>query len=76
MPRQWQYNSESREKLDWAHEQGMRLRGHPLMWHEVIPDFLTDSERSIAAIETDVAPQCRLLRTILKLMNGMFIMKR
>ena len=25
-------NPSSREKLDWAKSQGMRLRGHPLMW--------------------------------------------
>ena len=59
--RQWQYNSESREKLDWALGQGMRLRGHPLMWHEVLPDFLTDSERAITAIESDVMHHVRRL---------------
>ena len=60
-PRQWQYNRESREKLEWALEQGMRLRGHPLMWHEVLPDFLTDSERDVEAIEADVMHHVRRL---------------
>ena len=48
------YLPASREQLDWAKEQGMTLRGHPLMWHEVLPDFMTDSAREVSAIDADI----------------------
>jgi GH35 family endo-1,4-beta-xylanase len=60
-PGQWHYKSDSRAKLDWAKEQGMTLRGHPLMWHEVLPDFMTDSDRDVSAIEADVMHHVRRL---------------
>ena len=60
-PRNWQYNQDSREKLNWAKEQGMRLRGHPLMWHEVMPDFMTDFNRDISEIDADVMHHIRRL---------------
>lgn len=52
--RQWNYLPASREQLEWAKEQGMTLRGHPLMWHEVLPDFMTDSAREVSAIDADI----------------------
>jgi GH35 family endo-1,4-beta-xylanase len=58
---EWDYLKASREQLDWAREQGMTLRGHPLMWHEVLPDFMTDSDREIAAIAEDVQHHVRRL---------------
>jgi GH35 family endo-1,4-beta-xylanase len=60
---EWHYNPESRAKLDWAKAQGMTLRGHPLMWHEVLPAWMRDSERDVAAIDADITQHVdRLLR--------------
>lgn len=58
---QWKYNKDSREKLDWANSLGMRLRGHPLMWHEVLPSWMTDSERSVEAMDADIARHVKRL---------------
>lgn len=60
-PEQWRYKTESRAKLDWAKAQGMTLRGHPLMWHEVLPDFMTDPDRDVSAIGADVMHHVRRL---------------
>ena len=62
-PGGWSYNTDSREKLNWAKAQGMTLRGHPLMWHEVLPDFMTDSERDTSAIEADIVSHVDRLLT-------------
>ena len=62
-PGGWSYNPDSREKLNWAKSQGMTLRGHPLMWHEVLPDFMTDSERDTSDIEADIVSHVDRLLT-------------
>ena len=62
-PGGWSYNPDSREKLNWAKSQGMTLRGHPLMWHEVLPDFMTDSERDTLDIEADIVSHVNRLLT-------------
>ncbi|MCK5564918.1 MAG: endo-1,4-beta-xylanase [Planctomycetes bacterium] len=60
-PGQWCYNPDSREKLAWARAQGMTLRGHPLMWHEVVPDWITDTERPVEEIGRDAMEHIRML---------------
>ena len=57
----WNYLKASREQLDWAQAQGMTLRGHPLMWHEVLPAWMTDPEREVASIAADVQQHVRRL---------------
>ena len=57
----WNYLKSSREQLDWARAEGMTLRGHPLMWHEVLPDWMTDSEREISALDADIGHHVRRL---------------
>lgn len=58
---EWNYLKASREQLDWAQAQGMTLRGHPLMWHEVLPAWMTDPEREVASIAADVQQHVRRL---------------
>lgn len=58
---QWHYNPESRAKLEWAKAQGMTLRGHPLMWHEVLPAWISNSERDIAEIDADITQHVKML---------------
>ena len=57
----WNYRADSREKLDWANEQEMRLRGHPLMWHEVVPEWIASSERSVKDLDQDIMAHVRML---------------
>jgi GH35 family endo-1,4-beta-xylanase len=60
---EWHYNPKSRAKLDWAKAQGMTLRGHPLMWHEVLPAWLLDSKRDVRAIDAEITQHLdRLLK--------------
>ena len=32
------------EILDWAHKNDFRIKGHPLMWHEAMPDWVRNYE--------------------------------
>lgn len=52
----WDYQSAplSNEIFQWAQEQGMVIKGHPLVWHQVIPDWIADSERDVRAIDRDI----------------------
>jgi GH35 family endo-1,4-beta-xylanase len=60
-PGQWRYDPESRQKLDWAGAQGMRLRGHPLMWHEVLPDWIASTNRPVEDLDRDILEHVRML---------------
>lgn len=53
---QWDYESAplSSDIYQWARDQGMVVKGHPLMWHQVLPDWIKDSERSVRKIDKDV----------------------
>lgn len=53
---QWDYDSAplSSDIYQWARDQGMVVKGHPLMWHQVLPDWIKDSERSVRKIDKDV----------------------
>ena len=58
---EWIYEPSSREKLDWAKSQGMRLRGHPLMWHEVIPEWISSAERPVEELDADIISHVKML---------------
>ncbi|MAS98115.1 MAG: hypothetical protein CMF29_04205 [Kiritimatiellaceae bacterium] len=58
---EWMYQPSSREKLDWAKSQGMRLRGHPLMWHEVIPEWISSAERPVEELDADIISHVKML---------------
>lgn len=58
---EWDYRADSRAKLDWAKGAGMRLRGHPLMWHEVAPKWIESSTRSVASLDGDIMKHIRML---------------
>jgi GH35 family endo-1,4-beta-xylanase len=60
-PGQWRYNPESREKLDWAKSEGMRLRGHPLMWHEVVPEWIMSTNRPVMELHRDILDHISML---------------
>ena len=58
---EWKYEPSSREKLDWAKSQGMRLRGHPLMWHEVVPEWIGSTDRSVEELDADIIEHVKRL---------------
>lgn len=60
-PGRWSHAAGSLEKLQWAQEQGMRLRGHPLMWHQVLPRWISDQARPVHEIDADIREHVRML---------------
>ena len=55
-----------------AKDQGMLVKGHPLMWHQVLPEWIKDSERS-AKIDKDIKRHVKnLILTIQKLIIGIY----
>ena len=58
---EWRLRQHSQHPLDWAHEKGKRVRGHPLVWHNVIPNWISDKERDADAIGQDVMQHAELL---------------
>jgi GH35 family endo-1,4-beta-xylanase len=38
------YNRQMREKIDWAVENNLKIKGHPLLWHESLPQWVIDYE--------------------------------
>ena len=52
----WDYESAplSNEIFCWAKDQGMVVKGHPLMWHQVLPDWIKDSKRNVRKIDKDI----------------------
>lgn len=43
-PGTWKLDSNTEKVMRFAIDRGMRVRGHPLMWHNAIPDFIEDSK--------------------------------
>lgn len=38
--------------VDWAAERGKQVRGHTLVWHQQVPEWLGEADRSTAELET------------------------
>jgi GH35 family endo-1,4-beta-xylanase len=57
----WKHNPGSWEKLEWALGQGMTLKGHPLMWHEVVPGWIAGPDRPVEEIDADIRRHVRML---------------
>ena len=52
-PRQHCYNEpELSNQVKWARDRWIRTKGHPLIWHEVVPEWLTD-EQDVGALEVE-----------------------
>ncbi len=37
-----EYKQQMKEKVDWAVENNIRIKGHPLLWHESLPKWVVD----------------------------------
>jgi GH35 family endo-1,4-beta-xylanase len=61
---EWRLRQHSQHPLDWAHEKGKRVRGHPLVWHNVIPDWIADKERDASEIGDDIMQHAERLLTL------------
>ncbi len=55
-PGEWNYENAplSRDIYNWALENKMDIKGHPLIWHQVLPDWIKDENRSVELIDKDV----------------------
>ena len=43
-PQQYRYNEpEIANQVKWTKDHGLKSKGHPLVWHEVVPSWLTDA---------------------------------
>ena len=38
------YTLRMREKVNWAEKNNLKIKGHPLLWHESLPKWVTDFE--------------------------------
>lgn len=60
-PNSWKLKAYAQDTMEWATAQSMTVRGHPLMWHNVAPPWIADTERAVAAIDADVMAHVRML---------------
>ncbi|MBE6935598.1 MAG: hypothetical protein E7458_03750 [Ruminococcaceae bacterium] len=52
-PQQYQYNEpEMANQVQWTKDMGIKSKGHPLIWHEVVPEWLTD-DHDVGALEVE-----------------------
>lgn len=50
-PQRHQYNEpEIANQVKWTKDHGIKSKGHPLIWHEVVPEWLTDQD-DVGALE-------------------------
>ncbi|NDV61886.1 hypothetical protein G0Q06_05435 [Puniceicoccales bacterium CK1056] len=58
---EWNLQDYTRDAIDWAQSKGMTLRGHPLMWHNAIPKWISDTNRPVSEIDKDIKEHVRRL---------------
>lgn len=70
-----EYNSRTREQLDWAKENNMKVRGHVLVWHSQTPQWifyeefdqkntLVDRDTMLARMESYIKQNFELLEEL------------
>lgn len=59
----WNYEEAplSRDILNWALSKKMTLKGHPLLWHQVLPNWISDETRDVKEIDKDIRKHIKLL---------------
>lgn len=57
----WDLQPFAEESMGWAIEQGMTIRGHPLMWHNTAPAWIADEQRDVKEIDGDILEHVRML---------------
>ena len=60
-PNSWALRPSTEAVMDWAGKQGMTLRGHPLMWHNMAPWWIADTERDVKELDRDILKHVRML---------------
>jgi len=58
----WQLAEHTQRTLDWTKQQGMMVKGHPMMWHNCLPRFV-DEEPDIQQIDRYIQQHVRMLAT-------------
>ncbi len=52
-PQQYRYNEpQMAQQVQWTKDNGLASKGHPLIWHEVVPQWLTD-DMDVGALEVE-----------------------
>jgi len=59
-PGTWKLRMHMGEMLKWSKQQGMTVRGHPMMWHECLPMFV-DREPDVQRIDQYILEHVRML---------------
>ena len=61
----WNYEEAplSRDILNWALSENMTLKGHPLAWHQVLPNWISNETRDVKKIDKDIRKHIKLLIT-------------
>lgn len=60
-PGTWKLDKNTEMVLQFAIDQGMRVRGHPLMWHNAIPEFIANSKLSAEQLDPIINNHVRRL---------------
>ncbi len=61
MPGTWSLNKNTHKVLKFALDEGMRVRGHPLMWHNTLPDFIENSKLPAEQLDFIINEHVRML---------------
>ena len=43
-------NKYMNDNLQWADKNNLRVKGHPLLWHESLPNWIIDFERGYGGV--------------------------
>lgn len=59
----WNYDEAplSKSIYDWALANGMKLKGHPLAWHQVLPEWIKSKDRDVRLIDKDIRKHIKML---------------
>lgn len=59
----WNYDEAplSKSLYDWALANDMKLKGHPLVWHQVIPEWIKSKDRDVRLIDKDIRNHIKML---------------
>jgi len=59
-PGTWQLKKHSADMLKWSKQQGMTVKGHPMMWHSCLPAFV-DKEEDVQKVDRYILDHVRML---------------
>ena len=59
-PGTWELRNHMAKTIKWCEEQGIAIKGHPMMWHNCLPAFV-DQEKDVQQIDRYILDHVRML---------------